>query len=258
MKRPLTRRTLIAIVAIGPIALATSRAFAQDEDARALLSLAATTMSELESFHFEMETIDGRSTVFDNLEVNRVVGDVARPDSFRATITARVAIATLDVEVVSIGGAVWVTDPLQGGWRQIADGSSAGAGPAVTTLINPDELFLKALGLIEEAEIEGTETIGEIETTIVTGTFQPSRILELATPEVQPDDEVEGMDPTALLSTEPVYLTAWIDAEGRVHKIEEAGPLTESESRDVLREITFTAFNDPVEIEPPDMTATRV
>ncbi len=50
------------------------------------------------------------------------------------------------------------------------------------------------------------------------------------------------MGPDAMLSTEPVFLTAWIDDEGLVHLIEEAGPLTMSESSDVVRAIRFTAF----------------
>ena len=265
MTRPVDRRAVLA-AALSPFALAATRmqVRAQDEDVQALLSRAATTMSSLESFHFEMETIEGRSTLLENLEVTKVVGDVLRPDSFKATITARVAVVDVAVDVVSSGGSVWVTDPIRGGWQQIADASSGGPeAESFTTLVNPDQLFLKALEFIDEPAIEGSERLGDIDTTVVTGTFNPSRLAELATPEAgtpgpesDERDEVEReMSPESILATEPVFLTAWIDGEGLVHLIEEEGPLTSSESSDVIRAVTFSAFNEPVEITPPDMSA---
>ncbi len=118
---------------------------------------AATRMASLNSFHFEIETIEGRSTVLDNLEVTEVVGDVLRPDSFQATITAAIAVIDVDVEVVSVGGSVWVTNPIEGGWQQIADGSAAtGRGRC---LHRPDQSRIgsscRRSALIEEPTIDG-------------------------------------------------------------------------------------------------------
>jgi hypothetical protein len=243
--------------ALSPVALSAAGApvRAQDDDVQALLSKAATRMASLTTFHFEMVTVEGRATVLENLEVTKIVGDVLRPASFRATITARLAVVNVDVQIVSVGGSVWVTNPLDGGWEQIASADDLGAQD-VTTLINPDQLFLQALELIDEPTIEGTERLGDTDTTVVTGTFDPSRLSQLATPEADaPSQEGEegdmGMGP--MLATEPVYLTAWIDDEGLVHLIEEEGPLTASESDDVIRAITFSAFDEPIEINPPEI-----
>lgn len=261
MTSPINRRALLATAVLAPIALnPAGTSVRAQEDVQALIETASTRMALLTSFHFEIETIEGRSTVLDNLEVTDVVGDVLRPDSFQATITAAIAVIDVDVEVVSVGGSVWVTNPIEGGWQQIADASAAtGEADAFTALINPDQLFLQALSLIEEPTIDGTERLGDVDTTVVTGTFDPTRLAELATPEAgTPDparnDETGEMGPDAMLSTEPVFLTAWIDGEGLVHLIEEAGPLTRSESSDVVRAIRFTAFDEPVEIVPPDTT----
>jgi hypothetical protein len=257
MTRPITRRAVLA-AALSTAAFAASGApaRAQDDEVQALLSKAAARMASLTSFHFEMETIEGRATVLENLEVTRIVGDVLRPDSFQATITAKVAVVNVDVQVISTGGSVWVTNPLDGGWEQIASAGETGAAE-VTALINPDQLFLRALELIDEPTIEGNERLGDTDTTVVTGTFDPARISELATPEAgspEPgaDDEAPGGEMGPMLATEPVYLTAWIDDEGLVHLIEEEGPLTMSESDDVIRAITFSAFDEPVEIVSPE------
>ena len=54
-----------------------------------------------------------------------------------------------------------------------------------------------------------------------------------------------------MLTGEPVYLSAWIAGDGRVLRIEEEGPLTTSESNDVVRAITFSMFDEPIEITAP-------
>ena len=218
-----------------------------NEEATQLLQTAAAAMAELTSFHFEMEPVDGRSMILDNLELRRVVGDVLRPDSFRATITARLAVVDVDVDVVSVGGAVWVTDPTKPGkaWQQVATGGERSDGAAFTDLINPDRLFLAAISLIDEPVIDGMEEIDGQECTVVTGSFEPRRLQELASP-------VAGDPGTpSLLIDEPVFLTAWIAGDGRVLRIEEEGPVTASDSNDVIRAITLSAFDAPVEITAP-------
>ena len=233
----------LSILAIRPLRVAA------DEEAERLLQAAAEAMAKVKTFHFQMETIDGRSTILDNLELKKVVGDVVRPDSFQATLTARVAVIDVSVDVISVGGSVWVTDPLQGGkvWQQVADASQTNGGASFIDLINPDELFLSAVQLIEEPVIDGTEEIDGQECTVVTGEFDPSRLQELATPQAG-----EVIATPSILTGEPVYLTAWIAGDGRVLRIEEEGPLTESESNDVIRAITFSAFDEPVEITAPE------
>jgi hypothetical protein len=252
MTRPFTRRTVLQMSVAGlSVAAFMPHAAAADEDATRLLRTAADAMAKVKTFHFDMETIDGKATVLDNLELKRVTGDVVRPDSFRATMTASLAVIEVSVDVVSIGGAVWVTDPTQSGavWRQVATGGEQGAGAAFTDLINPDRLFLAAIDLLEEPTFEGTEELDGQECSVVTGTFDPARLEELASPVA---GESEAVDADSILTGDPVDLTVWIAEDGRVLRIEEEGPLTKSESRDVIRAITFSAFDEPIEISAPE------
>src|SRR5690606_10743743 len=85
---------------------------AKGEDATPLLEKAAQTMSQVQSFRFELRTVQGESLIMNNLELSRVVGSVQRPASFEATITAKVAVIDVDVRIVGIGTRLWVTDPL--------------------------------------------------------------------------------------------------------------------------------------------------
>ena len=172
-----TRRMFLRMSATGLSILAIRPArVAADDEAAALLQNAAKAMTEVTSFHFEMETIDGRATVLENLELSKVVGDVLRPDSFTATLTAKLAVIEVNVDVVSVAGSVWVTDPTKPGkvWRQVASAGERGGGAAFTDLINPDRLFLAAVTLIEDPVVDGKEKIDGQECSVVTGTFDPT------------------------------------------------------------------------------------
>jgi hypothetical protein len=249
MTKPFTRRRLIQMSAAGlSIAAFAPGQVSADDETEQLLQAAAEAMAKIKTFHFEMETIDGRATILENLELKSVVGDVVRPDSFQATLTASLAVIDVNVDVVSIGGAVWVTDPTKAGtvWQQISTGGERGEGGAFTDLINPDRLFLTAISLIDDASLDGTEEIDGQECSVVTGMFDPARLEDLGSPVADEEDS------DSILTGEPVNLTAWIAEDGRVLRIEEEGPLTKSESKDVVRAITFSAFDEPVEITAPE------
>jgi hypothetical protein len=244
-----TRRTFLQTTAAGLAAISIRPLRARaDEDAAQLIAAAAKEMAKVKTFHFDMETVDGKSTILENLELRKVVGDVVRPDSFQATLTAKVAVINVSVDVISVGGAVWVTDPLQSGkvWRQVAGDGEQNMGAAFTELINPDRLFLSAVSLIDDPKIDGTEKVNGEDCTVVTGEFDPKRLSELASPVAG-----EEVATPSILTGEPVYLSAWINTGGRVLRIEEEGPLTTSESNDVVRAITFSAFDEPVQITAP-------
>jgi lipoprotein LprA len=233
---------LLALLFVAPPLAAPAPSAAADDEAVALLDRAAATMAGLESFHFTLTTPRGQTLFMENLELAALEGDVQRPDRFRATATARAAIVEVEVQVIGIGTRLWVSDPMAGGESYIEIDLAEEGGPeaALTDLLNPDRLLLEAVGLIEEPAIVGEEEIDGVETTLVEGVFDPSRLSEVATPV-----------PPGLLTGEPLLVGIWIDEEGRVRRMELDGPLTEAEERNVTRRLDLSAFNEPVEIEPP-------
>jgi len=248
---PISRRIALAALASLPVAARSVRYGAAEDDVNAVIKRAVDGMAKVKSFHFKMETLDGTATIMGSLELRGVEGDVVRPASFQATLDAKASIVAVDVQVVSIDGSVWITNPLQAGkWEQVANGAEAGDGSisTLTSLINPDRLFLIALQVLEDPSIDGNEDIDGTATTRVVGQFDPDSISTLtglgtATPVDLPN--------TDFLSSDPVDLRFWIANDGKVLRIEEEGPLTDTESRDVLRRFSFTDFDNPVDIEPP-------
>lgn len=247
-------RTLIALIvavaALGGALSPTMQSAAQGEDANALLQESAAAMTALNSFHFELSTVQGRSLILDNLELGGVTGDVVRPDKFQATVTAKVAIVEVKVDIVVLDGRVWVTDPLSGGKNWIEVTGGAGTDPADTQalvdLVNPDRLLLTAVSFIKEAKIDGTEDLDGQEVTRVTGVIDTGGLADLAggTP------EAGSSGPGIVTGDMPV--TIWIDADKRIVSMEMEGPLTTAESGDVIRRLDLYDFDKPVEIVEPE------
>jgi outer membrane lipoprotein-sorting protein len=237
--------TAIALILATLLFPTSSRVMAQDEDATPILTNAATKMNELQSFRFELKTVRGESTILQNLELAGVEGAVQRPDRFQATITAKVAVVEIDVDVVGVGNRVWVTDPMASSdtFIEVTSGDPE-AGEQITNLINPDKLLLQAVGLVKNPTIDGTETIDGVRTTRVVGTVNLADLPQF----IQATPEVNGSD---MLILKEMPITIWIDGDGHVVSLEVEGPLTRDESADVVRRLTLFDFDVPVDIQEP-------
>ena len=241
------RRLILTLMAIGLLTAFNAPVSAEGEDAAAMLAQAATAMAEVKSFQFELSTVQGQSTIFQNLELAGVEGAVQRPDRFQATITAKLAFVEVKVDVIGIGTRRWGTSPMEqsGTYIELTDGEAGDASEAdtITALINPDRLLLWAVGLVQRPAIDGAEEINGVETTRIVGIVDLSAIEQFATA------TPEFADGLLILGEMPV--TIWIDSSGQVVSLEIEGPLTTDESPDVVRRLDLFEFDQPVTIEEP-------
>jgi hypothetical protein len=204
-------------------------------------------MATVQSFQFELSTVQGESTILQNLELVGVEGAVQRPDRFEATITAKIAIVEIDVDVIGIGSKIWVTDPMSNDHKYIEvsdEVEDAGSqSDVLSALLNPDRLLLAAVGQIKDAKIDGDEKIDGIQTTRIVGTVDLAKLEQFAT--ATPDI------PSGFLILGEMPVTVWLDEAGHVISLELEGPLTEDESPDVVRRLDLYDFDEPVTIDEP-------
>lgn len=211
-----------------------------DPDATSLLREAAQTMADLQTFQFEIATTRGQSTILQGLEVETISGAVRRPVDFTATVTVGLPFGSIEVTAVGVDGKAYIEDPLSDGqWIELEGTEQAVA------LINPDTLILSSIEVVQDARIEGTEKIDGVETTRLTGTIDFAASAE----------QLSGgsVEIPAELSSEPIVLLIWVDDQNRVVEIEIDGPILETESDDVIRTVSFFGFNEPVDIEAPQL-----
>lgn len=262
--RPLSRRRLLlsTLAGAGAAALATGPALAGgglhaitaqgaatpsatgDEDAVALLTTASQVMAALETFHFEIETLSGGDTSM-GVTLESVVGDVRRPTDFQATIEAKVPFGTITVRAVGLDGVFSIQNPLatattEDAWMTLS------ADNEFFALVNPDIILLLAVQAVQNATIEGNEKIDGVQTTLVTGQIDFQEIASTV------GNGNQGSEVASQLAAEPVNVLIWIDGETRVHAIELDGALLAIDSDTSARMISFSAFNEPVEIAAPE------
>ncbi|HWK79943.1 MAG TPA: LppX_LprAFG lipoprotein [Thermomicrobiales bacterium] len=258
--RPLSRRrlilsslagagTLALAPAIGSLPASATTAAAQastpvatgDADAIELLAKASQVMAGLDTFHFEIETLSGGETSM-GINLESVVGDVRRPMDFQAEIEAKVPFGTIKVRAVGLDGVFSIQNPLStdNAWMTLS------ADNELFALVNPDIILLLAVQAVQDAKIDGEEKIDGVQTTLVTGQIDFQEIASTL------GNGNEGSEVASQLATTPVDVLIWIDGDTRVHAIELDGALLAIDSDTSSRMISFSAFNEPVEIAGPE------
>lgn len=210
-----------------------------DADAIALLQTAAQAMLDLDTFTFQVETTQGQSSILQGLDVKSIVGVVRRPTDFAATFEIGVPIGDIQAQIISIEGTVWIQNPLDGTgtWTEVD------APADLVALANPDALILGSINIVQDARIDGTEQVDGEDTTVVAGTVDFGRSSEQLVGEQDLSD--------LPLAPEPIDVLIWINGANQVVEIEMVGPILASESDDVIRNVTFSGFNEPVDIQAP-------
>lgn len=212
-----------------------------DSDAVQLLARASQAMSALKTFHFEIETLQGGDTTL-GVNVESVVGDVRRPMDFQATVKAKVPFGSITIRAVGLNGEFSIQNPMaqDGSWMTL------GADNELLALVNPDIILLLAVQAVQNATIEGEEKLDGVQTTLVTGQID---FQEIASSFGGGGGERSQI--ASQLATEPVGVLIWIDGDTRVHAIELDGALLAIDSASSSRMISFSNFDEPVEIAPP-------
>lgn len=249
----ITRRTVLAGGGALLLGAASRPAAAQDassqstptgaSDAVELLNAAAAAMTELETFAFELLTTQGETTVLEGFTLEEVRGVVRRPADFQTTVTVALPFASLDLSAVSVDNEVWIELPqfgdTGGGW------TSLGSSEGVLSLLNPDVLILQSVRYIDDAQIDRDDDVDGVDVTWVAGSVDFHGIA------TRLGDDQQGL--AEQIAEGPVTVEIAIDGDRLIRKIEISGPILATETDDIVREVTFFDFNEPVEIEQPQV-----
>lgn len=199
--------------------------------AEALLQQAAQRAGELTSFHFELTHENGSTPLPLNLELTSAEGDVVVPGRLRAEVDAEASGFDVSVDVVGIDDQTWVTNPFTRDWQELP-------GTNIRDFADPAALVSGLLPSVENPTLGEPESIGGVDTHMITGEID------------------SGLLQTALGFAEPgrsVTVETWLGQDDLLpRRVRLVGPLSDSESGDVVRQVDLSRFNEPVEIMPPE------
>lgn len=115
---------------------AAASALGPSPTAQQLLATVQKNFRAVTSFHVTMKTSDLGAGNSSQIEIRDADGDVAMPDKIRAQASVLLSGQVVTVNLISVGGHQFITDPISGQWR------------VVTGLLDPRTLTNPDTGLI--------------------------------------------------------------------------------------------------------------
>jgi lipoprotein LprG len=229
----------VALV-IASIFLAASPSWACKSEAPAKPSLAVPDiidsarhrMAAVDSFHFVLDHAGGGTPIAGGLEMEKAVGDVARPDRLQAEIRATLASIKVKVKLITVGQRTYITNPLNQRWEPLPNEFRA------VSIFDP--------GTGVAAILEKATNLTELGDEKVSGHDSYYLAGEVA---------AEALRPITVSSVEGATIDAeiWIDRQDfSLHKIKLEGQITKKEKPGIVRTIELSRFDQEVSIELPE------
>lgn len=200
---------------------------------RQVLEAAGKGMEGLSSLSFALTHERGRTPLIPGIEATEIRGETALPDRVRLEVQALAPAfgAALQLRVVVVGEVGFMTDPLTGTWRAVAPTALP------FNFVDLGETLREILSFIQNAEFVGNEFVDGVPARIVRGAIATDGLRSLIPPAAP-----------GLIAT----LEVWVDQQRNlVLKARLAGRVVSQDSPEVIRLLTFSKFNQPVEVTLP-------
>lgn len=220
---------VLGMVLAGLLVAGCGRAREATPDPAQLLARAATRMEQVQRFHYLLEHEHGATAIVLGIQMTRAEGDVAGPETMRASVNGTFGTANLMLGVVVIGEQGWLQNPLTRRWEQTP--------LTMGDLIDPQAGLVTLIRGARDPKVTGSEELEGVRVWRVEGTVDSEALTFV------PGERTPGRKLAAV---------AWIGAdEPFVHRVELRGAATDTEPAEIVRRLTFSRFDADVTIEPP-------
>ncbi len=186
----------------------------------------------INSFHFVLDHVGGGTPIAAGLEMDKAVGDVARPDRLKMTVSGTITGLFLEVQMISVGEVTYMTNPFTGQWELLPTEFRALSVFDPNTGVAAIMRGIADLTKLSDEEVDGVLCY-RLGGSIDSGDLRPIT-----------GSSVEGV---------AVATEVWIGKEDflvRLIKLE--GKITEAEVLGIVRALKLSNFNEEVSIELPE------
>jgi len=197
-----------------------------------LLEASAIRMAALGSLSFTLIHESGATPLMTGVVMNEMTGEVLLPDKFKVRVAAEAAgITALRIDLLAADGKVHMTDPISQKWREI------GFQNIPFDFTNLGEKLAEILRAIEAPTRGEYESVDGRKSLRLNGTVSSSAL--------------EKLIPNASADL-VVGLEVWVREDDMLlGQARISGPVAPMDPAEVVRLLTFYAFDEPVEITPP-------
>lgn len=202
-----------------------------DVDADDLLARSADRMEQVDSFHFEVDHENGSTQIVGGIGMQHAEGVVQGAERMQLEVEARFASTNIRTGIVILPGESYLQNPLTGRWQEQE--------------IDISDLFDPATGVTglmrnvgDEVEVVDREEAGGVDSYVIETTVDSGNLTAFVG-NAQPGNEVTAR--------------VWIGVDDLlVRRIDVVGPLGPSEADNILRRLTLSQFDEPVQITAPN------
>ena len=192
-----------------------------------VLERSGEVMEALESFHFRLTHESGGTPIGQGLVIREVQGDVARPDKISLEVSGLAGSFAMRLSLITIGDNGFISNPITGEWEPVpAEVSPLG-------FFEPTRGVSEIMRRIESPRLISTDD----DSYTISGTIASEGLASL----FGAVEEGNSIDIDVVIDATSLFLL-----EARLE-----GRITASEEDGVIRIITLSRFNEPVEIESP-------
>jgi hypothetical protein len=210
---------------------ATATVTVTELSAAQIVSQAGDNLSPVNSFHFRLDQVGGGTPIANGIEMTKVDGDIVKPDKLKASVTGTAMGMSIDVQMISVGGVIYMTNFLSGKW-EVLPGQFAVLG-----VFDPNTGISQILRGINGPTRLADETAGGVACYHISGTVDSGSLNAIT------GSSVKGT---------VINVEVWIgkaDFLPRIIKL--TGKITDTEVPGIVRTLSLSNFNETVSIELP-------
>jgi hypothetical protein len=199
--------------------------------AEQVLERSAAASKNLRSFHFKLTHENGGTPIPLGLQLNSAEGDVVVPDRLAADIRASLSGIGVSTKAIAISDKVWITNPFSRRWQSLP-------GASVKDIADPAALISVIIPSVTQPTLKGTAEAGGVQSHLISGKIDSAK-LRTALPVAEAGHTAD--------------VELWIGVQDSLpRQARITGRLSNQDKQDIVRQIEFSRFDQPVNIQAPE------
>jgi len=196
-----------------------------------IIDKSSKNMRDINSFHFALDQAGGGTPIAMGIEMQKASGDVVRPDKLKMTIDGTFSGMALEVQMITVGGVIYMTNPISGQWE------TPPAEFDILSVFNPNAFIASVMQDITGLTKLTDEDSGGVICYHLSGSISSEDLSAIT------GSSVKGV---------AINVEVWIGKDDLLlRSVKLTGKITETEVPGIVRTLSLSDFNEVISIELP-------
>jgi hypothetical protein len=196
-----------------------------------IIDKSSQNTQNINSFHFALDQTGGGTPIAMGIEMQKASGDVVRPDKLKMTIDGTYSGMALEVQMITIGGVIYMTNPLSGAWE------TPPAEFDILKVFDPNAFIASVMRDITGLTKLTDEESGGVICYHLSGSISSDDLSAIT------GSSVKGV---------AINIEIWVGKDDLLLRtVKLTGKITETEVSGIVRTLSLSNFNESISIELP-------